>query len=124
MKILIADDFQPVRNSLRKLLQTIRGIAILPEATNGDEAVEMMKKYGPDIIILDLQMPGRTGLEILREFKPRLMEAVVIILTNHATTEIRKECKTWGADYVLDKTMEFSRVLEIVQRLTQGQETH
>lgn len=117
MTILIADDFAPIRTSLRRMLEILPGVSTIEEAANGIEAAHKIEQLAPDLVILDLRLPGTTGIELLRDFRPKCPHTTVIILTNYATPELRDQCLKLQADYVLDKTMEFQNVVEIARQL-------
>ena len=68
MTVLIADDFSPIRDSLRRMLSAIQGIDLIAEASDGDQTQEMIKALKPNALILDIRMPGKTGLDILRDY--------------------------------------------------------
>ena len=117
MIILIADDFAPIRSSVKRMLESIPGVTLVAEAADGIEAAKLLKTLNPDVLVLDVQMPGKTGLVVLQEMGIKTGHPTIIILTNYATPDLRMQCLTLGADYVLDKTMEFHQVVEIVQKL-------
>ena len=114
MTVLIADDFSPIRDSLRRMLSAIQGIDIIAEAADGNQTQEMIKALKPDVLILDIRMPGKTGLDVLRDSGDDLENTTVIILTNYVTPALRQHCLALGADHVLDKTMDFYQVPEII----------
>ena len=117
MKLLIIDDFNEVRNSLKKLLSPIKGIEIAGEANNAVEAIVQTKKLKPDIVILDISMPDGNGFEVLKEIKKIRSSTKVILLTNFATELFRKKGFESGADYFFDKSTEFEKVFETVTLL-------
>lgn len=120
MTVLIADDFSPIRDSLRRMLSAIQGIDLIAEASDGDQTQEMIKALKPNALILDIRMPGKTGLDILRDSSFDLEHTTVIILTNYATPALRQRSLALGADHVLDKTMEFAQVPEIITKLAKA----
>jgi DNA-binding NarL/FixJ family response regulator len=117
MTILIADDFAPVRSSLKRMLESLPSVEQVAEAADGKEAQQLIGILQPNILILDVQMPEKTGIDLLREMGNSLQHTTVIILTNYATPELRSQCLSLGADHVLDKTLEFQHVVEIVQQI-------
>ena len=120
MTILIVDDFAPVRNSLKRLLSSIHGIDLMAEAADGYEAQEMIRTLKPDVLILDIQMPVKSGMDLLKECAGNLEGTTVIVLTAYTTPELRQQCLTLGAEYVLDKAMEFQRVPEIITKVARA----
>jgi DNA-binding NarL/FixJ family response regulator len=113
MMVFIADDSDPVRERLIALLSEIDGAEVIGEATNYDEAVEGIRSLKPHIVILDIQMPGGSGIDVLKEIKQDSRPPVVLMLTNHASPQYRKKCMEWGADFFLDKSREFESLASI-----------
>lgn len=119
MTILIADDSPPIRGSLRRMLCSIPGIDCIAEASDGHEAESLIWSLKPEVLILDLQMPNRTGMETLQHISvdpATITDITIVVLTNYATPEVREQCRALGADYVLDKSMEFESILTIVKK--------
>ncbi len=117
MRVLVVDDSAVVRGRLAALLREICTDAIVAEARDGEEALALVRTVAPDLVILDLQLPGRGGLEILVSLKQLPEPPRVLILTNHATDPHRREGLARGADYFFDKSMEFERVAQVLSEL-------
>ena len=117
MKILIADDFAPVRNSVRRMLQSVKGVTLIAEAADGAEAEKQFRSLCPDVLVLDIHMPKKTGLELLDQIRNDLAKTVVIVLTNFSDHETCGECYRLGAHYVFDKTTEFEAMVDVVRDL-------
>lgn len=81
MKILLADDHPLFRGGLRNLIQTQDDLEIVGEAGNGEEAIEMAIKYQPDVIVMDIRMPGINGIEATRIIQEKHPEMKVLIVT-------------------------------------------
>jgi RNA polymerase sigma factor (sigma-70 family) len=81
MKILLADDHPLFRGGLRNLIQTQDDLEIVGEASNGEEAIEMASKYQPDVIVMDIRMPGINGIEATRIIQEKYPEIKVLIVT-------------------------------------------
>lgn len=97
--ILIVDDDKSIRYSLKRMLEESFSIIT---AQNGEEALAVMKESSPDLIIMDIKMPGRSGIEILKEIKKADPKSLVILMTAYGTTETAIEAMKFGAfDYVL-----------------------
>jgi CheY-like chemotaxis protein len=103
LTVLIADDEPSVRLLIQATIET-DGYHIL-EATDGNEAWSLIQKYRPSLVLLDVRMPGRTGLEILREIKaePNLVATKVILLTASAQESEINAGLAAGADFYLTK---------------------
>jgi two-component system, NarL family, response regulator LiaR len=84
IRVLIADDHPLVRNGVRLLLDTVEDMALVGEAANGCEALDLARSLRPDILLLDLVMPQMDGLEVLRRIKEELPDVRVLVVTSFA----------------------------------------
>jgi nitrogen regulation protein NR(I) len=97
--ILIVDDDKSIRYSLKRMMEEKYSILT---AQNGEEALDRVKESSPDLIIMDIKMPGRSGIEVLKEIKSMDPKSLVIIMTAYGTTETAIEAMKYGAfDYIL-----------------------
>lgn len=94
--VLLADDDEHVRAALRQLLEDVSGIEVVAEATSADEAVAACAAHAPDVVLLDLRMPGG-GLSAAREITAAVSSTVVVILTADDTPEHRTAAAASGA---------------------------
>ncbi len=84
------------------------------EAASADEALEAVRAVLPDLVVLDVHMPGKSGIDLLPVIKALPSPPVVVILTSHPTEHHRRLSLAHGADFFLDKSRDFARVLELV----------
>ena len=77
-RILIVDDYQPIRETMRSLLTLHDDIQVIGEAADGNEAIQMVTACRPDVILMDLNMPKRNGIDAAQEIKKAWKEAVII----------------------------------------------
>ena len=117
MKIFIADDSAVLRERLVEMLSELPGIEIVGYAQDVPEALTSIKKLNPDVVILDIRMPGGSGIDVLQEIKKDKQAPVVIILTNYPYPQYRKKCLGLGADYFFDKSTEFEKVTEVFKQM-------
>ncbi len=102
IRVLIADDHPVLRTGLASLLESEPAIELVGEAEDGPECVEMAKQLNPDVIVLDINMPGGPGLDALQEIRELLPKAKVLILTMHDDVEYLKHVlANGGAGYIL-----------------------
>jgi len=111
--ILIVDDDKSIRYSLKRMLE--ENFSVLT-AQNGDEALARVKESTPDLVIMDIKMPGRSGIEVLKEIKLIDPKSLVILMTAYGTTETAIEAMKYGAfDYIL-KPFPIPQMKELVQK--------
>jgi len=102
IRILIADDHQLVRQGLMALLSVKPGIEVIGQAADGGEAVELAQSLEPDIILLDLLMPNKDGIEATREIKAEDPDARILIITSFAEDEnVYQAIKAGALGYLL-----------------------
>lgn len=117
MKVLIADDSPVIVERLVRLLAEIRGIERLDQADTVASASEAVCRIRPDVLILDMQMPGGSGLDVLKVVNQNQISCAVIVLTNFAYPQYRKRCLQNGAQFFLDKSTEFEKLSEVLHSL-------
>ena len=100
-KVLIADDNERARNGLRALLAMRQEIEIVGEAADGQQAVQMVREYQPDVVLMDAQMPQMDGLEATRQIKARWPEVRVVVVTMYVSR--RAKAQAAGVDLFLRK---------------------
>ena len=120
-RILIADDHAIFRDGLRKLLESEPQLEVVGEAVNGDEVVELAQKLSPDIILLDLAMPGRSGLEALRTLSEPPGTARVILLTALIEREQIVEALQLGARGIVLKESATQILLKSIHHVMDGE---
>ncbi|MFB3895168.1 MAG: response regulator transcription factor [bacterium] len=114
MKIFIADDSAVIRERLISLLSECPGIEIIGQAQDAAETMKLLETLNPDVVILDIRMPGESGIEVLRNIKQCKQAPKVIMLTNYPYPQYRDKCLELGADYFFDKSTEFNKIPEIL----------
>jgi DNA-binding NarL/FixJ family response regulator len=117
MTVLIADDSQVVVERLRATLSELRGIELAGHAGTVPEALHAVRSLRPDVVILDLQMPGGRGMDVLKTIRREQPGSTVIVLTNHSHLQYRKRCLENGARSFLDKSTEFQKVAAVLREL-------
>jgi len=116
MKVFIADDSPLFVERLTELLRDVPGIELAGQAGDVPESVRCIQQVKPDAVILDLQMSGGSGLDVLRAIRPDHPGLYVLICTNYPYPQYRKECLSAGANYFLDKSAEFEEIPAILYR--------
>ena len=116
IKVFIADDSLIVREHLVTMLDELAGIEIVGQAGNVAEAISAIRLLKPDAVILDILMPGGSGIDVLENIKQNDSTLVVIVLTNYPYPVFRQKCLQAGADFFLDKSTEFDQIPELFGR--------
>jgi len=116
--ILIVDDNMNFVDRMISLLQETDSPRQIYSANNYDEARRLLAELNPDIVLLDINLPGKNGIEILKMIRSENKFSTVLMLTNHADAYYRQQCMELGADYFLDKSEDFGLVPGIINQLT------
>lgn len=117
LNILLVEDNSFFAERMLGLLRNLDNIKCLNYASDYTEASRIVKDEMPDLVLLDINLPGRNGIELLREIKKSRQASKVVMLTNHTEEYYQQLCMEIGADYFFDKSKDFSRVPEIVNQL-------
>ncbi len=126
LKVFIADDSALVRESLAALISEIEGVEVVGQSGDAREALEGIQRLRPDVVILDIRMPGNNGIQVLEAIKKSTAAPVVIMLTALPYPQYRKKCLEAGAEYFFDKASEFEQVAKVLKKMqgsTAGEST-
>ena len=105
IRVLVADDHAIVRTGIRHVLESEPGFAVVGEAATGTEAIELARTLQPDVAVLDISMPGKSGLQVTQELRRLAPDTRVLILSMHDNTEYVLESVRAGAHgYILKDT--------------------
>ncbi|ALJ28332.1 response regulator protein LuxR family protein [Stenotrophomonas acidaminiphila] len=97
VRVLIVDDHTLVRAGLCRLLQTFGGVLVVGEASNADQALELAVQHHPEVVLMDLSLPGRSGLEALSDIRRRVPQARVVMMSMHDDTAHVRDALDRGA---------------------------
>ena|ERR1035437_1712018 len=120
MKILICDDHKIVRDGLKQILRQLSGVSMIEEAGNGDEALVLLKRDVFDIVLLDISLPGKSGLEILQSIKAKWPLTNVLMLSMHPQEQYAIRALNLGASGYLTKDTASEELLLAVKRVSDG----
>lgn len=121
IRVLIVDDHAVVRQGLSILLETRPDIQVVGEAADGESAVLQARSLTPDVILLDLIMPGLDGVATLRKLRQAGVTARVLVLTSSVEDQLIKQALQEGADGYLLKASRMNEVLGAIERVAAGQ---
>ncbi len=114
LRILVVDDESPARRDLKRILGTIAGVEIAGEAADGHEAVKSIKKLRPDVVLLDIQMPGLDGFQVVSKIADLEPPPAIVFVTAYDQYAI-KAFEVHAADYIL-KPVEEKRLAQAIER--------
>ena len=119
---MIADDHTVVRDGLAAILKSQKDIKLVAEATNGEEACQLYDQLSPDILILDLRMPKKDGLQVVKELmSSRVPKPRIIVMTTYDSEEDIRQALSAGAKGYLVKEASRQQIWEAVRRVAAGQ---
>lgn len=121
IRVILADDHALVREGLRRFLSEAVDIEVVGEAANGEEALELVEKVHPDVAVLDIQMPGLSGLQATREITARFPDVRVLILTAYDDDPYVFALLREGADGYLLKSADPDELLAAVRAVFRGE---
>jgi len=123
ISILIVDDHEVVRNGIRAYLSTLSDFHVVGEADSGEEAVKLVAELIPDVVLMDLIMPGMDGVATTREVRKISPRTQVVVLTSyHEDVHIFPALKAGAISYIL-KDMKMDKLAETIHRAVDGEVT-
>jgi YesN/AraC family two-component response regulator len=117
MKILIADDSKLIRDRIVGLIDKTSTRHVVEQAVDGLETLEKFYSFEPDLIILDIHMPHKNGLQVLEDISNSESHPVILIFTNYNYPQYKKKCLSLGADRFFVKSTEFEEMFSIINQL-------
>jgi DNA-binding NarL/FixJ family response regulator len=120
IKVMLVDDQNLVRKDVRSLLELSDEIEVVAEATDGAEAIEMIPSIAPDVVLLDMRMPGKSGIDVLKELSGRDALPPTIILTTFDDDELVLAGIRYGARGYLLKDVALAELVNAVRTVAEG----
>jgi two-component system response regulator NreC len=121
IRLLVADDHGVLRAGLRALLRTDESFQVVGEAADGDTTLRLASRLRPDVVLLDLSMPGPGGVEVTRKLKEMLPATQVLILTVHEDEALMRESLKAGASgYIIKRAVE-SELISAIHAVSRGE---
>ena len=121
IKVLLVDDHQLVRTSMAHLLNDVPGIEVTGQADSGEDAIELVKANTPDVILMDLNMPGMGGLEATRKLLHINYRLKIIIVTVHGDDPFPAQLLKAGAHGYITKDCEAGELIKAIRKINDGQ---
>ena len=121
IKVIIADDHAIVRAGLRTLITSEKDLALIGEAAGGLEAIEKVHQLSPDVLVLDISMPDKDGIEVIRSLKEEGETCAILVLTVHEDEALLRESIRLGAaGYILKHAAE-SELISAIRSVFRGE---
>jgi two-component system, NarL family, invasion response regulator UvrY len=121
IKVLIVDDHALVRMGIKRLLEDIHDIEVIAEAQNGEEALTMVQVYLPDVILLDMKMPGMDGWEVIRRLKNSSVTSKIIAVSALSAGPLLTRVMQLGAMGYLSKESSIDEMTGAIRKVHQGE---
>ena len=116
-EVFIVDDVPSMRERLRELVAEVPGVEVVGDAGTKTDAIAGILAKQPSCVLLDYQLIGGTGVDVLRAVHARSPGTVFVVLTNHPDPQYRHACMQAGADHFFDKSTEFERVADVLRSI-------
>lgn len=120
IKVLIADDHAIVREGLKQILADTKDIVVAGDAENGSDAIQLARKCGCDVLLLDISMPDRSGIDVLKQFKSELPKVAVLMLSMHREDQYAIRSLKAGAAGYLNKQSAPAELVDAIRQVAAG----
>lgn len=121
IKVMLADDHVLIREGIRQLLEFDGSIEVINEANDGVECLEKLEKSKPEVLLLDINMPKKNGVEVLQEIKKKNIDVKVLILTVHNEVEYLLKAVDIGVDGYILKDAELAELKKAINAVMEGE---
>jgi DNA-binding NarL/FixJ family response regulator len=121
LKVLLVDDHEVVRLGIKSLLSHYTQFEVVAEAGTADEAVRQAHEYKPDVVVMDIRLPGKSGIDATREIVAALPETKVIMLTTFADDELLFDAISAGASGYVLKQIDSHELINALERIGRGE---
>lgn len=122
MRVVIADDHTVVRQGIRGVLEDVDGLVVAAEAGDGEEALALVAETKPDVVVLDVTMPKKSGLDVTRELREAGVDVRILILSMHEDPEYILQAVRAGADGYVLKDVAPAELRDAVRAVHEGRE--
>ncbi|MBC8509351.1 MAG: response regulator transcription factor [Chloroflexi bacterium] len=120
IRVLLVDDHQVLREGLRVLLDEESDIHVVAEAGSAEGAIKQILTFAPDIVVMDLGLPGKSGLEAIQEIRKEKFPVRIIVLSMHSGRELVMEALQAGSDGYVPKSSAHTDLLQAIRTVYQG----
>lgn len=120
IRILIADDHTIMREGLKRILEGVEDIEVIGEAVDGNDTLQKARQGGIDVLLMDLSMPGRSGVDLIRQIKEELPKLPILVLTMHEEEQYAVRAMRAGARGYLTKESAGTQLVTALRRVASG----
>ncbi len=120
IRIVIADDHTIMREGLKRILQEVEDIEVIGEAVDGFEVLATVRKAGFDLLLMDLSMPGRSGVDLIRQIKDEAPKLPILVLTMHEEEQYAVRAIRAGASGYLTKESAGTQLVTAIRKVASG----
>jgi two-component system response regulator NreC len=121
IRVMIADDHSVLREGLRMLIEAQGDMTVVGEATSGDEVIAQAQSTHPDVVLLDITMPGATGLELIPQLRTQVPESRILVLTMHDDPAYYERALNGGAHGYVLKRANSAELLSAIRAVAAGE---
>lgn len=121
IRILIADDHSMVRQGFKQILELENDMVVVAQASNGEEAIDLAIKIKPDVILMDINMPGMNGMQAIKELKKLDKHLKIIVVTIHQDKAYLFETLKLGASGFIQKDADASVLIDAIRKVYRGE---
>ncbi|WP_298302818.1 response regulator [Hydrotalea sp.] len=118
LKVLLIDDSTIILTVMSEVLATVSCVATVKTCSAPMHALQTIDEFKPDVLLLDINMPEKNGIEVLKEVREHYPAVKVIMLTNHSTEYYRSTCYNFGAYHFIDKANEFDQIAPLMEKIS------
>jgi DNA-binding NarL/FixJ family response regulator len=118
LRVVLVDDSLPVRERVAASLAAVEGVEVVGQAGDVPSGLRLLEQCKPDVLILDLELPGQSGLELLVACRRAKHAAIIIMFSIHDEMKLREKCLEMGAAFYFNKASEFDHAIEVCRYLS------
>ena len=120
IRVVLADDHAVVRHGIRQFLELVPGISVVAEAVDGEEALRLVRQHQPDVVVLDIQMPGKSGIDVARALRAERLPLGILVLTAFDDEPYVRAMLQAGANGYVLKTADAADIVDAVRAVHEG----
>ena len=117
VRVVLVDHSAIVREHVAALLATLEGVEVVGQASDVATGKSLIQQLRPDVLVLDIGLPGESGINLLKAVRPEIASLVIIMFSMYSDPYCRRVCAEAGADYFFDKALEIEGLVEALRAL-------